>query len=283
MRRNAKPAHRLQGLGARRARERDLLTHYQQVTESTTAADPPDATKSRRRFELEILAIIVVALLLSFLVKTFIVQPFSIPSESMESTLDIGDRILVSKFTPQHSPLHRGDVVVFAAPPSWKDAAAPQSTGIRAVIKSGLSWVGILPAGGQHYVVKRIIGMPGDHVVCDQNCFQRGGPLTVNGVAINEAGYLNPGNAPSALGFDITVPQGSVWLMGDNRGHSGDSRAHDHGADGSSADGTRGSVPISDIVGEVVGIAWPLNHIQSVGSHPEVFADVPAPPTARAH
>lgn len=253
------------------------MSHHRQVTETATTTDSGQPPKSRRRFGLEIVAIVVVALMLSFLVKTFIGQPFSIPSESMESTLDIGDRILVSKFTPQHSPLHRGDVVVFAAPPTWKDAAAPQSTGIRAVIKSGLSWVGILPASGQHFVVKRIIGMPGDHVVCGQDCFQHGGPLTVNGVAINETSYVNRGNAPSTEGFDITVPAGSVWLMGDNRGHSGDSRAHDHNTDGKSAGGTRGSVPISDIVGEVVGIAWPLSRIQSVGSHPEVFATVPAP------
>lgn len=236
-------------------------------------AAPPVQTgrkeKSRGSFLRELVLIVVIALALSFLVKTFLVQPFSIPSESMENTLDVGDRILVSKLTPQHSPLHRGDVIVFEAPPSWGEMGA-ESTGLKAVVKNGLEWVGILPAGG-HHVVKRLIGLPGDHVVCDATCADSGGPLKINGVAINESSYLKPGNAPSGQKFDITVPANSVWVMGDNRGDSWDSRGHDNGT------GKTGSVPMSDITGEVVAIAWPINRIQSVSSHPEVFAKVPAP------
>lgn len=236
-------------------------------------AAPPVQTgrgqKSRGSFLRELVLIVVIALALSFLVKTFLVQPFSIPSESMENTLDVGDRILVSKLTPQHSALHRGDVIVFEAPPSWGEVG-PESTGVKAVLKDGLEWVGILPAGG-HHVVKRLIGLPGDHVVCDDTCANSGGPLKINGVAINESSYIRPGNAPSGQKFDITVPANSVWVMGDNRGDSWDSRGHDDGT------GKTGSVPMSDITGQVVGIAWPVNRIQSVDSHPEVFAKVPSP------
>lgn len=238
-------------------------------------AAPPAHTgrkqKSRGSFVRELVLIVVIALGLSFLVKTFLVQPFSIPSESMENTLDVGDRILVSKITPQHTPLHRGDVIVFESPASWADGQTPESSGgLKGVVKDGLEWIGILPAGG-HHVVKRLIGLPGDHVVCNDACAGNGGPLTVNGVAIDEKAYIKPGNAPSGSKFDITVPAGKVWVMGDNRGDSWDSRGHDDGT------GRTGSVPEANITGEVVGIAWPVTRIQSVDSHPEVFAKVPNP------
>lgn len=218
----------------------------------------------------EFVTIAAIALILSFLVKTFLVQPFSIPSQSMENTLDVGDRIIVSKFTPQHSPLHRGDVVVFEQPQSWGPVYEPPENAIKKGAKDVLTWIGILPAGGQH-VVKRIIGMPGDKVVCDAQCAS-GGELKVNGVAIDETSYIKAGQQPSVQQFSITVPSGELWVMGDNRGDSSDSRFHDN-----DSGGKLGSVPISDVTGEVVAIAWPLNRIQSVNSHPEVFAKVPAP------
>lgn len=233
------------------------------------APDTPPATarpKKRHSAVREFVVIVVIALALSFGVKTFLVQPFSIPSASMENTLDIGDRILVSKFTPQHSPLHRGDVIVFEDPSTWGPMPTPPESGLKKGVKDVLTWIGILPAGGEH-VVKRIIGMPGDKVVC---CTE--GKLTVNGVPIDESSYIKPGNVPSIQQFSITVPKGDVWVMGDNRGDSADSRAHDAGSGGK-----LGSVPMSDITGEVVAIAWPIGRIQSVNSHPEVFAKVPAP------
>lgn len=134
------------------------------------------------------------------------------------------------------------------------------------MVNDSLVFVGILPGGGDH-VVKRIIGMPGDHIVCRA----AGAKLTVNGVAITEP-YINAGSDPSTTPFDITVPAGEVWVMGDNRNDSADSRAHDGGSGGK-----LGSVPMSDITGQVVAIAWPINRIQALKDYSNVFATVPKP------
>jgi signal peptidase I len=222
-------------------------------------------SKSRWAFARELTVIVVIALVLSFLVKTFLAQPFYIPSESMESTLDVGDRIIVSKFTPQHSPLHRGDVVVFEDPKSWGSQPSHPSA-LKRIVKDSLVFVGVLPGGGDH-VVKRLIGLPGDKVVC---C-TKSGKLTVNGVAITEP-YINKGSVPSSMPFSITVPKDKVWVMGDNRNDSADSRLHD-GTSG----GKLGSVPMSDITGQVVAIAWPISRIHSLKDYSKVFAKVPNP------
>lgn len=229
--------------------------------------EPPAPAKSRGAFARELVVIVVIALGLSFLVKTFLVQPYYIPSQSMESTLDVGDRIIVSKFTPQHSPLHRGDVIVFEDPKTWEDGSTTaQQPFVKRALKDGLVFLGVLPGGGDH-VVKRIIGMPGDHV----KCCTKSGKLTVNGVAITEP-YIKSGNVPSEQTFDITVPKGKVWVMGDNRGDSADSRFHD-----GNSGGKLGSVPMDDISGQVVAIAWPINRIQSLKGYSNVFAKVPSP------
>ncbi|NNG39738.1 signal peptidase I [Flexivirga sp. ID2601S] len=228
--------------------------------------EEPPARRSRGAFVRELVVIVVIALGLSFLVKTFLAQPYYIPSQSMESTLDIGDRIIVSKFTPQHSSLHRGDVIVFKDPASWSSGPKPQQPLLKRMVKDSLIFVGVLPGGGDH-VVKRVIGMPGDKV----KCCTKTGKLTVNGVEITEP-YIKAGNAPSLQQFDITVPAGAVWVMGDNRGDSADSRFHD-----GSSGGKLGSVPMDDISGQVVAIAWPLDRIQSLKSYGNVFARVPKP------
>ncbi|GAB3488584.1 S26 family signal peptidase [Flexivirga lutea] len=232
-------------------------------------AIPEDTTlpksKSRWSFARELTVIVVIALVLSFLVKTFLAQPFYIPSASMESTLDIGDRIIVSKFTPQHSPLHRGDVIVFEDPKTWGRTPHHPSL-LKRIVKDSLVFVGVLPGGGDH-VVKRIIGMPGDHV----KCCTKSGKLTVNGVEITEP-YINKGSVPSTMPFDITVPPDEVWVMGDNRNDSADSRLHDN-----NSGGKLGSVPMSDITGQVVAIAWPIDRIHALKSYSNVFAKVPDP------
>lgn len=209
----------------------------------------------------EFVVIAVIALLISFLVKTFVAQPFFIPSQSMENTLDVGDRIVVSKFTPQHSPLHRGDVIVFTQPTTWGPPTPENSNALSRAVKNALTFVGILPGGGQH-VVKRLIGLPGDKVVCAND------QLKVNGTTLQENSFLKPGSHPCGAPFSITVPQGKVWVMGDNRDNSYDSRGHDDGS------GRPGSVPESDITGQVVAIAWPIGRAQSVNAHPEVFSKV---------
>ncbi|WP_446664049.1 signal peptidase I [Flexivirga sp. B27] len=222
-------------------------------------------SKSRWAFARELTVIVVIALVLSFLVKTFLAQPFYIPSESMEATLDVGDRIIVSKFTPQHSPLHRGDVIVFEDPKSWGSQPSHPSL-LKRVVKDSLVFVGVLPGGGDH-VVKRIIGMPGDKVVC---C-TKSGKLTVNGVAITEP-YINRGSVPSTVPFSITVPKDKVWVMGDNRNDSADSRLHD-----GNSGGKLGSVPMSKITGQVVAIAWPIDRVGSLKDYSGVFDKVPDP------
>ncbi|WP_245633059.1 signal peptidase I [Luteipulveratus mongoliensis] len=202
-----------------------------------------------------------IAITLAFLVKTFLVQPFWIPSESMEDTLITGDRIIVNKLPGSTNDLKRGDVVVFEDPDHW--LGQQPNTG---AIKKGLQFVGLYPAGDQH-LVKRIIGLPGDHVVC---CDQQG-RLTVNGVSVTEP-YVRKGQKPSNERFDITVPAGKLWLMGDNRAFSFDSRGHDGGSGGQ-----RGSVPESDVTGKAVAVVWPLNRFGGVESQHDVFAKVPAP------
>jgi len=217
----------------------------------------------------EIFIIAVMALVLSFVVKTWLIQAFYIPSGSMEDTLVRDDRVIVSKLTPAHVDLNRGDVVVFKDPGGWLGfAPAPTETGSRATLHRVLQFVGLLPDDSDDHLIKRVIGLPGDHVVCcDKN-----GALTVNGVAITEP-YVKPGDTPGGgkPAFDITVPAGRVWVMGDHRSDSSDSRFHDDGT------GATGSVPIEDITGRSVMIVWPIDHVRWLSVPERVYADIPAP------
>lgn len=230
--------------------------------DAAVAEQPPRITFLRRLREYAM--VIVIAVVLAFLVKSLLVQPFWIPSGSMEDTLIEGDRIIVNKLPGSSDHLERGDVVVFQDPDHWL-GAQPSSTGPFGALKSGLQFVGLYPAGDNH-LVKRIIGLPGDHVVC---CDQQG-RLTINGVSITEP-YLRPGEKPSVDRFNITVPPGRMWVMGDNRGHSFDSRGHDDGT------GKTGSVPESDVTGKVTAIVWPLSRFGTIDTHHSVFAKVPNP------
>src|SRR5689334_13088136 len=195
----------------------------------------------------EVVLVLVVALGLSLLIKTFLVQAFFIPSPSMESTLIRGDRVLVSKLTPGPFDLKRGDVVVFADPDNWLSPTerAPEGP-IREGIRSGLMFVGLLPADSDEHLIKRVIGLPGDKVVC---CDAKG-RVSVNGTALDEP-YLYPGDSPSDQPFSITVPAGRLWVMGDHRSDSADSRAH--------PDSFGGTIPLSDVVGKAFVKVWPLN------------------------
>ena len=211
----------------------------------------------------ETVIVVAIALALSLLVKTFLVQAFFIPSQSMEDTLLIGDRVIVSKLTPGPFPLERGDVVVFVDPGGWlgPTEAAPQPGPIR----RALAFVGLLPNDSNNHLIKRVIGMPGDHVVCCDSS----GKITINGQPITET-YVREGSVPSERDFDIRVPAGRVWVMGDNRQESEDSRFHDDGK------GNRGSVPISLVTGRAVAVVWPLSHASRLTRPGEVFAGVPA-------
>jgi len=188
----------------------------------------------------EIVIVVVLALALATLVRVFLVQAFLIPSGSMENTLLVGDRVLVSKLTTRVGEVQRGDVVVFSDPGSWLGPVPPGPAGLRGVLSDALQFVGVLPSDSEGHLIKRVIGIGGDQVAC---C-DAAGRLTVNGVSVEESDLLKPAVAPSLQEFDVRVPEGSYWVMGDNRPNSGDSRVH-------------GAVPAGDIVGRAFVIVWP--------------------------
>ncbi|MCC9193808.1 signal peptidase I [Arthrobacter sp. zg-Y916] len=211
----------------------------------------------------EVLTIVVIALLLSFLIKTFLFRAFFIPSGSMEQTLEIHDRIFVNLLVPEPFDLTRGDVVVFKDTQGWLPPTGNGDDGN--FIADALTFVGLLPDESEQHLVKRIIGMPGDHVTC---C-TADGKITINGEPIDEP-YVYAGALPSEAPFDVVVPEGKVWVMGDHRNASADSREHQDGAN-------EGFVNIEDIEGKAAVIAWPLDRAGFIGSYPEVFKNVPAP------
>ena len=176
------------------------------------------------------------------------------------------DRILVSKLVPGPLSLHRGDIVVFKDPDNWlQDQVEPPATGFQRVVNDVLTFVGLRPVDAGQHLVKRVIGLPGDHVACAGP----GDPITVNGVAIDEP-YLAPGSQPSSMFFDITVPPDSLWVMGDNRNQSEDSRYHQGNPGG-------GSVPVANVVGVAFLIVWPADRWTVLRNPGATFADVPDP------
>jgi len=212
------------------------------------------------------LSYLVVAVAIIALIRTFIIQSFTIPSGSMENTLNEGDRVTVTMY--DSDKVHRGDVVVFTDPDHWLTTQEP--TGLQGAAQDFLVAIRIFPQNAGHHLIKRVIGMPGDHVVADGK-----GSLTVNGVELHE-GYLKPGRSASEVAFDVTVPEGYIWVMGDNRSNSSDSRYHQN-------DVHRGFVPLSNVVGVAKNVVWPYSHWSSLTSGQEVFSQVPKPtstPTA---
>jgi signal peptidase I len=226
--------------------------------------------RKRRRSALrEIPLLVAVALLIALVLKTFLVQAFVIPSGSMEQTIRIQDRVLVDKLTPWFgSKPNRGDVVVFKDPGGWlqDEATASQENDPIVIkqIKQGLTFIGLLPSDDEQDLIKRVVAVGGDTVKC---CDQEG-RVTVNGVPLIES-YLNPGNAPSALPFEVDVPPGRIFVMGDHRANSADSRAH-------LDEPGQGTVSEDEVVGRAVVIAWPVKHWSKL-DEPETFASVPNP------
>lgn len=214
----------------------------------------------------EVVLVLVIALGLSLVIKTFVVQAFFIPSPSMESTLIRGDRVLVAKQDFGPFKLQRGDVVVFEDPNHWlePEASAPEGA-VRGTIRSGLTAVGLLPADSDEHLIKRVIGMPGDKVVC---CDAQD-RLTVNGVALDEP-YIYGDDQPSEIKFSVTVPAGRIWVMGDHRSVSQDSRYHQD-------EPGNGAVPIDDVVGRAFVKVWPFGRMGMLHVPHSTFADVPSP------
>jgi signal peptidase I len=194
-----------------------------------------------------------VAIVVMMVVRGLLVQSFYVPSGSMEPTIEPGDRILVDKLA-SGADLQRGDIVVFDGTTTFAtaDRTPHPSDGLLGRVVSGAATLVGVDLGEQDFV-KRVVGLPGDHVVC---CDQQG-RLTVNGVAVDEP-YLYPGDRPSELTFDIVVPQGRLWVMGDHRSDSADSRAH-------LGDPGGGTVRLSDVVGRAFFRYWPLGSAGGLG------------------
>ncbi len=221
----------------------------------------------------EFVVVVAMALALSFVVKTWLMQAFYIPSGSMEDTLILNDRVVVNKLVPGVVDLQRGDVIVFEDPGDWLSAMPEVSHGpVRDGVERVLSFVGLLPNTSDNHLIKRVVGLPGDTIAC---CDSEG-RLTVNGVPVTEP-YIKPGDVPSSITFDITVPEGKVWVMGDHRSDSEDSRFHD--PDGT---GTQGSVPVANITGRAVAKVWPLDRAGWLSRPESAFDAVPAPGSAPA-
>jgi signal peptidase I len=206
------------------------------------------AAKPRTAFWKELPILLGVAVLVAVLVRAFVLQTFFIPSESMEHTLNINDRVLVNKLVYDFREPHRGEIVVFEAPDDWRSDPAEED------------------------FIKRVIGTPGDHVVC---CDGQG-RITVNDKALDEpylfsdgAGHADPASQDA---FDIVVPSGRLWVMGDHRSRSGDSREQyvRH------SDVTKATIPIDNVVGRAFVLFWPFGRGDWL-TVPDTFDQIPAP------
>jgi len=215
-----------------------------------------DAGEPRRRrsFWRELPVLIVIALVIALLIKNFVVQAFYIPSPSMEHTLNVGDKVLVNKLVYDFRDIQPGDVIVFNGVGSWDPVPPPvpassnpllrlYDAALRPLFRSVTGLFGTAP--GQQDYIKRVIGVPGDKVACCTN-----GKITVNGVPLSEKSYLFPGDTPSLTHFSIVVPPGRLWVMGDHRFVSYDSRGH-------MVDPGNGTIPESQVVGRAFMIVWP--------------------------
>ncbi len=225
-----------------------------------------ESTRSRWSFLTEMVVLFAVALTIALLIKTFVVQPFFIPSGSMENTLLVGDKVLVNKLVYHLRPIERGDIVVFNGAGSWDPPTAPGPVNHNPIARIYDDTLGALfhsiaglfgTAPGQTDYIKRVIGIPGDHVAC---CNSRG-QITVNGVPLSEKSYIFRGERPSANPFSVVVPPGRLWVMGDHREQSADSRLHD--CKYSDPEVTcvpydrNGTIPENKVIGRAFMIVWP--------------------------
>lgn len=235
--------------------------------EVKVAEAPPSLAQQALAALKETVLVVAMALVLSFVVKTWLLQAFFIPSGSMEDTLVEHDRVVVNKLVPGVMDLHRGDIVVFEDPGDWLAPRVPVDRGpVGETVNRVLTFVGLLPNDSQDHLIKRVIGLPGDHVTCCTD-----GKLAINGVPVSEP-YIKPGDAPSTMGFDITVPADRIWVMGDHRSNSEDSRFHDP-----SGNGATGSVPISKVTGRAIAVVWPIDNWTHLPDWSANFSQVPAP------
>ncbi|HWM34666.1 MAG TPA: signal peptidase I [Pseudolysinimonas sp.] len=217
------------------------------------------------RFLRDVVIILVAAVVISFLIKTFLIRSFYIPSESMQDTLHVNDRIIVNELVPELVPIERGDIVVFQDPGGWlTPQPEPDQNPVVAFFDWLLSFVGLTAPDSNDHLIKRVIGLPGDQVACCNEF----GQMTVNDVPLEEP-YVAIGSnsAVSGVEFDVTVPADSLWVMGDNRYNSADSRLNQDKP-------TKGFVPIGNVVGRAVLISWPFDRWTWLDNYPFVFRGV---------
>lgn len=208
-----------------------------------------DRNKKRPSLGRELLTVVGTALVLSILVRTFLIQAFYVPSASMEDTLQENDRIIVSKISTRFTGIDRSNVIVFHDPGGWLGEGFPNpyDTPVGRVLQA----VGIVPSNSGNDLVKRVIGVANDQV----ECCDASGRVTVNGVAIADS-YMKEGITSDQVTFSVLVPEGNVFVMGDNRGNSEDSRFH--------LDKNNGMVPVEEIIGRVAMRIWPVSRIGGI-------------------
>ncbi|NLA64972.1 MAG: signal peptidase I [Leucobacter sp.] len=221
--------------------------------------------RSLLRFLRDLVVILLVAFTISFLLKTFLVRSFYIPSGSMQHTLEVNDRILVNQLVPDLVGVQRGDVVVFRDPGGWLNLPSSASTPRPGPVEQVMQTLGLAADTSTDYVVKRVIGVGGDRVTC---C-DASGRMSVNGVPLDEPYAVIPDGrtAVSDIEFDVTVPEGSVWVMGDNRYSSMDSRYHQD-------EPGKGCVSEDEIVGRAVVVNWPFSRIAWRDNYADTFTGV---------
>ena len=197
----------------------------------------------------ELFTVVTTALILSILVRTFLIQAFYVPSASMENTLQENDRIIVSKISTQLTGIDRGNVIVFHDPGGWLGEGFPNpyDTPVGRVLQA----IGIVPSNSGNDLVKRVIGVANDKIEC---CDSQG-RIMVNGVGV-DATYIKDGELTDQVTFSVLVPEGNVFVMGDNRGNSEDSRFH--------LDKNNGMVPTNEIIGRVALRIWPISRIGGI-------------------
>ncbi len=242
-----------QGYGASSQSRRPAGDEVEVVAEDTKQSAVKGGKGKKGSFWRELPILVAVALVLAIVIKSFVIQAFYIPSESMENTLLVNDRVLVNKLVYHTRDIERGDVVVFSGVESWDpEVVLPEPSN---PVSAFFRWVGtafgMVP--GEKDYIKRVIGIPGDTV----KCCDAQGRVTVNGTPINGEDYIYPGDRPSDRPFEIKVPEGRLWVMGDHRSVSLDSRAH-------TGDPGGGTIPIDHVVGRAFVIIWPFSRVATL-------------------